>query len=232
MNCIIVDDDETSRLVLSNLANKINDLNLLKACENTSEAREVMKTVDIDLLLLDIEMPDETGVEFFETVNSKTDVIFITSQTKHAVRAFENDAVDYLVKPINLDRLRQAVEKAKRRRNSAEPSTGIGNDQYLFVKNKDQLEKIRYSEINYIEATNGYVTFYTVHKNIVTNGVLKKIEEKLDKNHFVRVHRSYMVNINKITGYDAESVKIGTTKIPLSRMYKKDVMGRLNNLTI
>lgn len=232
MNCIIVDDDETSRLVLSNLANKINDLNLIKACESTSEAREVMKNVNIDLLLLDIEMPEETGVQFFESIKSNTDVIFITSQTKHAVKAFEHDAVDYLVKPINLDRLRTAVEKAKRRRTSgAEEAVSI-NDKYLFVKNKDMLEKVFYKDIKYIEATSGYVTFFTTNKDIVTNGVLKKIEEKLDKKHFVRVHRSYMVNINKITGYDAESVKVGSDSIPLSRMYKKDVISILDNLTI
>lgn len=232
MNCIIVDDDETSRLVLSNLANKINDLNLIKACANTTEAREVMKNVDIDLLLLDIEMPEETGVEFFESINTKTDVIFITSQTKHAVRAFENDAVDYLVKPINLDRLRQAVEKAKRRRTSSAEEVTSMNDKYLFVKNKDLLEKVFYKDIKYIEATSGYVTFYTVNKDIVTNGVLKKIEDKLDKKHFVRVHRSYMVNINKITGYDSDSVKVGKDSIPLSRMYKKEVITILDNLTI
>lgn len=232
MNCIIVDDDETSRLVLSNLANKIKDLNMIKACANTKEAREVMKNVDIDLLLLDIEMPEETGVEFFESITSKTDVIYITSQTKHAVRAFENDAVDYLVKPINLDRLKKAVEKAKRRRATESEETTSVNDKYLFVKNKDVLEKLFYKDIKYIEATSGYVTFYTSSKDIVTNGVLKKIEDKLDKKHFVRVHRSYMVNINKITGYDAESVKVGGDSVPLSRMYKKDVISILNNLTI
>lgn len=232
MNCIIVDDDETSRLVLSNLANKINELNLIKACENTNEAREVMKNVDIDLLLLDIEMPEETGVEFFESVKTKTEVIFITSQTKHAVKAFENDAVDYLVKPINLDRLRQAVEKATRRITKPQEEKTSLDDKYLFVKNKDLLERIFYKDINYIEATSGYVTFYTGKKNIVTNGVLKKIEEKLDPKHFVRVHRSYMVNINKITGYDSESVKIDSKSIPLSRMYKKEVINILNDLTI
>lgn len=233
MNCIIVDDDETSRLVLTNLISKIEGLNLIKACKNTTEAREVMRNVTLDLLFLDIEMPKETGVEFFDTLTTKTDVVFITSQAKHAVKAFESDAVDYLLKPVNLERLNQAVDKAKRRvKNEKEEQNLSGNDSYFFVKTKDQLEKIFYRNIKYIESSSGYVTFYNIKKNILVNGTLKRVEEKLDNKQFIRVHRSYIINLNRISGYGNDFIEIDSTKVPLSRLYKKEVVDILEKLTI
>ena len=233
MNCIIVDDDETSRVVLTNLISKIIDLNLIKACKDTKEAREVMKNVTLDLLFLDIEMPNETGVEFFDSITVKTDVIFITSQTKHAVKAFESDAVDYLVKPVNLDRLTKAVDKAKRRHlNENEDGTTSSNEDYFFVKTKDQLEKVFYKNIKYIESSSGYVTFYNNSKNLLVNGTLKRVEEKLDSNNFIRVHRSYIVNLNRISGYSSDYIEIDSVKVPLSRLYKKNVVEILEKLTV
>jgi DNA-binding LytR/AlgR family response regulator len=232
MNCIIVDDDETSRIVLSNLVNKIEGLNLITVCSNTDEARKVMKDITVDLLLLDIEMPKETGVELFESIKTNTDVIFITSQTKHAVRAFENDAIDYLIKPTNLDRLKKAITKAKRRRDKNSTVNNIQNQEYIFIKKKGQLTKVFYKEILYIEATSGYVSYYLNDKKILVNGVLKRVEEKLDPKCFIRVHRSFIVNINKITAYHSESVNVGDKSIPLSRMYRKDVAKVLNKLMV
>lgn len=230
MNCIIVDDDETSRIVLSNLVSKIDELNLITVCSSTNEVRDVMKNTKVDLLLLDIEMPEETGVELFESIKTDTDVIFITSQTKHAVRAFENDAIDYIIKPTNLDRLKKAIHKAKRRRENKPSTPGISNQEYLFIKDKGQLSKIYYRNILYMEATGGYVSYHLTDKTILTNGVLKQVEEKLDTNHFIRVHRSFVVNINKITAFHSESVNIGNRIIPLSRKYRKHVTEKLNEL--
>lgn len=230
MNCIIVDDDETSRIVLSNLVNKIGSLNLITTCINTNEARKLMKSIDVDLLLLDIEMPDETGVEFFESLSTNTDVIFITSQTKHAVRAFENDAIDYLIKPINLERLKKAITKAIRRRTKVEEEHV--KDDFIFIKQKGVLTKVYYSDIIYIEATQGYVKYHLKNKTILTNGTLKKIEEKLNSAIFIRVHRSFLVNINMITAYHTDTVTVQKTEIPLSRMYRKEVSNKLNNLII
>lgn len=230
MNCIIVDDDETSRIVLSNLVNKIKNLNLITACSSTNEARKIVQNVNIDLLLLDIEMPEETGVEFFESLSTNTDVIFITSQTKHAVRAFENDAVDYIIKPVNLERLKKAVNKAVRRRSKTEDESP--KDDFLFIKQKGMLNKVFYGEIMYIEATEGYIKYHLKDKTILTNGTLKKIEDKLNPQLFIRVHRSYLVNINMITAYHTDTITVQKTTIPLSRLYRKEVATKLNNLII
>ena len=230
MNCIIVDDDETSRIVLSNLVNKIGSINLITTCSSTSEARKLMESISVDLLLLDIEMPEETGVEFFESITSDTDVIFITSQTKHAVRAFENDAVDYIIKPVNLDRLNKAIKKATRRRTKTEEESTPEN--FLFIKQKGVLTKINHNDILYIEAAQGYVKYHLKDKVILTNGTLKKVEEKLNSLVFIRVHRSFIANINMITTYHTDSITIQKTNIPLSRLYRKEVSSKLNNLII
>lgn len=230
MNCIIVDDDETSRIVLSNLVNKIKNLNLITTCSSTNEARKIVQNVNIDLLLLDIEMPEETGVEFFESLSTNTDVIFITSQTKHAVRAFENDAVDYIIKPVNLERLKKAVNKAVRRRSKTEDESP--KDDFLFIKQKGMLNKVFYGEIMYIEATEGYIKYHLKDKTILTSGTLKKIEDKLNPQLFIRVHRSYLVNINMITAYHTDTITVQKTTIPLSRLYRKEVATKLNNLII
>ena len=158
--------------------------------------------------------------------------IFITSQTKHAVKAFENDAVDYIVKPTNLNRLKAAIEKAKRRRENNEPSFINPNSEYLFIKEKGKLIKVFYSEIQYVGATNGYVSFYLENKEIITTGVLKKVEDKLNTKQFIRIHRSYIVNINKITAFDSDEISIGNKTIPLSRTYRKEVSKRLNDLMV
>lgn len=229
MNCIIVDDDETSRIVLSNLVNKIEGLDLITVCASTNEARKIMESINVDLLLLDIEMPEETGVEFFESITSDTDVIFITSQTKHAIRAFENDAIDYIIKPTNLERLKKAINKASRRREKQEKEVSADNE-FLFIKQKGLLTRIYFNEIIYIEAAEGYIYYHLKDKVILTNGTLKKVEEKINKDVFIRVHRSFLVNINKISAYHTDSITINKKQIPLSRLYKKDVSAKLNNL--
>lgn len=189
-----------------------------------------MQNINIDLLLLDIEMPEETGVEFFESLSTNTDVIFITSQTKHAVRAFENDAVDYIIKPVNLERLKKAINKATRRR--SKPEDESPKDDFLFIKQKGTLNKVFHGEIIYIEATEGYIKYHLKDKTILTNGTLKKVEEKLNPQLFIRVHRSYLVNINMITAYHTDTITVQKTVIPLSRLYRKDVANKLNNLII
>ena len=229
MNCIIVDDDETSRFILSNLVKKIDGTYLVGSCKNTIEARQLIEEKEVHIVLLDIEMPGETGIEMFEKMSGNIDVIFITSQVKHAISAFENDAVDYIVKPVDLNRLNKAFDKAKRRLISNEEE----NDQeFIFIKEKTTFEKIFLKDIKFIESSQGYVTFYTTYKKVTMNGTLKKIMDKLNSDQFIQVHRSYLININKVTKYVADSIYVGDTELPLSRMYKKDVVSFLDKITL
>jgi len=225
ISCIIVDDDETSRFILTNLVNKNDDLKFIKACSNTREARDIIENQDIDLMLLDIEMPFENGVDMLSTLDKKPNVIFITSQTRHAIKAFEFDAIDYIVKPIDLDRLNEAVVKAKRRIFGV-PQEVIPdkNEEFMLIKKNRETQKFPYSSIGYIEGSSSYVTYCTTSGKITTTGILKQIEETLNPNVFVRIHRSFIVNINKIDRISSQEVVVRNKELPLSRKYKKEVL--------
>ena len=230
--CIIVDDDETSRFILTNLVNKNEDLQFIKACSSAREARDVIENQDVELMLLDIEMPYENGVDMLTKLDKKPNVIFITSQTRHAIKAFEFDAIDYIVKPIDLERLNEAVEKAKRRifgvPQEVVPDT---NEEYMMIKKNRETHKFHYSSVDYIEGSRSYVTYSTTSGKITTTGILKQVEETLNPSVFVRIHRSFIVNLNKIDRISSQEVVIRNTELPLSRKYKKGVLEIFKNLS-
>lgn len=232
ISCIIVDDDETSRFILTNLVKKNGSLNLVKACSNAIEAREIIERTDIELMLLDIEMPYENGVDMLEKLEIKPNVIFITSQTKHAIKAFEFDAIDYIVKPVDLERLTSAVDKAKRRIFGTPNPEAIleKEDEFILIKKNRETQKVPYRNIGYIEGSSSYITYCTTEGKITTTGILKQIEETLDPAVFVRVHRSYIVNLRKINKITSQEVVIRNSTIPLSRKYKKDVKEKFDEL--
>jgi len=154
----------------------------------------------------------------------KPDVIFITSQTKHAIKAFEFDAVDYIVKPVDLSRLNEAVDKAKRRLFSENQTAEVENeDEFVLIKKNRETRKIPYRDIGYIIGSSSYITYSTTDGKITTTGILKQVEETLKPNVFVRVHRSYLVNIRKVTKMTSQEIFVRNSVIPLSRKYKKEV---------
>lgn len=223
--CIIVDDDETSRFILTNLVNKNDDLHFVKACSNAMDARTVIETQDVELMLLDIEMPYENGVDMLTKLEKKPNVIFITSQTRHAIKAFEFDAIDYIVKPIDLDRLNEAVEKAKRRIfGTSNESVSDENEEFMMIKKNRETQKFPYRSVDYIEGSSSYVTYSTSNGKITTTGILKQVEETLNPNVFIRIHRSFIVNINKIDKISSQEVVVRNTELPLSRKYRKEVL--------
>lgn len=225
ISCIIVDDDETSRFILTNLIKKKGSLNLIKTCSNAVEARETIEKNEVELMFLDIEMPYENGVDMLERLEHTPEVIFITAQTKHAIKAFEFDAIDYIVKPIDLERLSSAVDKAKRRifGNVNQDQIDSEDEEYILIKRNRETQKVFYRNIGYIEGSSSYITYCTTEGKITTTGILKQIEETLNPEVFVRVHRSYLVNIKKVTKLNSQEVTIINATLPLSRKYKKDV---------
>ena len=232
ITCILVDDDETSRFILTNLTKKNDDLNVIKSCSNAREARDVIESQKIDLMFLDIEMPYENGIDMLEKLESIPNIIFITSQAKHAVRAFEFDAIDYIVKPVDLKRLNSAIEKAKRRifGNRTEAVFENTDEESLIVKKNRVTQKIPYSNIDFIEGSSSYVTYMTSSGKITTTGILKQLEETLNPEVFVRVHRSFLVNITKVSKLTSHEVVIRNEKLPLSRKYRKDVVTIFNEI--
>ncbi len=225
ISCIIVDDDDTSRFILTNLVRKNGSLDLITACSSAREAREIIESTEVELIFLDIQMPYENGLDMLEKLETKPMVIFTTSHTNHAVKAFEFDAIDYIIKPIELNRLSKAVEKAKRRIvGSTEAETKTESDEgFVVIKRNRETQRIPARNVAYIEGSSSYITYATIDQKITTTGILKQIEETLDPDIFVRVHRSFLVNLKKIDKISTQQVEVRNKVIPLSRKYKKEV---------
>ncbi|MCX6182931.1 MAG: LytTR family DNA-binding domain-containing protein [Bacteroidetes bacterium] len=219
MNCLIVDDDRGSAKLIENYISKTNFLNLSATCTSAIEAREFLADNAIDLIFLDIEMPEMSGLDLAETIDKNTQVIFMSAQATYAVKAFEIDVTDYLHKPISYNRFLDSVQRAKRKKDENAVNE-IKSRDHIFVKTDHQLVKIRYNDIKWIEAMSDYVMIYTLSSRYIVLSSLKSIEEKLPPKQFLRSHRSFVVNVDRITSIDDSTVLIEDKSIPLGKTFK------------
>lgn len=226
MNCIIVDDDDISRNLMKQLASQTEFLNVVALCENGVEASRLLAKEKIDLILLDVEMPEMTGLELLKSLRKKPLVILTTSKKEYAVDAFEYDVVDYLIKPVAYPRFIAAIMKAKEIFDS---SRQPGEDS-VFIKTNSVLLKINTSEILWIEALGDYAILNTLKKKYTVHCTLKSIESKLSNDKFIRVHRSFIVPIDKINSIDDTVIVINEKLIPIGAIYKENLIKRLNFL--
>ncbi len=217
INCIAIEDEPLALKKLTGFINKIEYLRLSKTFDNAIEAISYLKGNSVDLIFLDIQMEEFTGIQFLETIKQRLNVIITTAYDKYAVKGYEFDVVDYLLKPFTFERFVQAVEKVSN--NITEKLTPISND-YIFIKTEYRLEKIKVSEILYIEGMNEYLRIVTGDKKIMTLQNFKSMEEMLPKNNFFRVHKSYIVAIDKIESIERNRIKIQNMIIPISDSYK------------
>jgi DNA-binding LytR/AlgR family response regulator len=195
------------------------------------EAYNYLNAVPIDLLFLDIEMPDMTGIELIKKLGNKRPlIIFTTAKKEYAVEAFELNVVDYLVKPLTQSRFLQAVEKANEAMESRKEEMKVEEQSFVFVKDNGVLKRISIDDILFLEAMGDYVKVHTAQKFHVVHATLKSIEEKLPPSKFVRVHRSYIVAINKIDFIQEGTITIGKTTIPVADTHKANLNKRLNLL--
>jgi len=236
MNCIIIDDEATARLIIRQLCTNVPILNVLAEFSNAMEAIKYLNQNEVDLIFLDIHMPDFTGFDFVDTIKNPPKVLLTTSDTKCAIQAFGyNCIVDYLVKPITLQRFQKAIDRVVAKKLSA-PAEALsnqleatsGND--LFINIDRRLIKVDIPSIYLVEAKGDYIHIKTEDKNYTVHSALKKIEEKLPTNLFVRIHRSYIININKIIDIEDNSVLIKKDIIPVSRSNRPELMKRINLL--
>jgi DNA-binding LytR/AlgR family response regulator len=237
MNCIIIDDEATARAIIGQLCSNVKDLNILEEFPNAIQAIKYLNQNEIDLIFLDIHMPDFTGFDFIETLKNPPKIILTTSDSNFAIQAFEYDCIiDYLVKPIAPERFQKAVEKAKDKPNKSSESsvssekieTISGNDLYVNIDRR--LIKIDIPSIYLIEAKGDYINVKTEDKNYTVHSTMKKIEDKLPESLFLKVHRSYIINIKKIVDIEDNSVLIKRDVIPVSRSNRPELMKRLNLL--
>lgn len=231
MKCIIVDDNKMARMALKQLVSQVQGLELIAECNDAAEALDVLNSNGVDLLLLDIEMPGMTGLDLIKKLgNSKPLIIFTTAKKDYAVEAFELNVVDYLVKPIAMPRFKQAIDKAQETLDSNKQEVKVEEQGFVFVKDNGVLKRIAIDDILFLEAMGDYVKVHTPQKFHVVHATLKSIEEKLPSSKFIRVHRSYIVAINKIDYIQEGTISIGKTSIPVADTHKSNLNKRLNLL--
>ncbi len=213
--CIIIDDEELARGLLRSYVDKLDFLELIADFEGPLEAMSILKGQTIDLIFLDIQMPDLKGTDFAKMLGTSTQIIFTTAYSEYALKGFELNALDYLLKPITFDRFLIAVNKMT-------APTAIVADT-ITVKSGYNLHKLKFSDILYIESDNEYVVFHTTGNKIMSHQSLKALEKILDATIFTRVHRSYIVNKKLVTALKGKDLFIGKLKIPVSDSYYEKV---------
>lgn len=227
LNCIVVDDSAIQRLSLVKLIESNNNLNLVAEYKNALEAKNGITNKKVDLIFLDIEMPVLNGFELLDALSNKPQIIFVTGKSEYALKAFDYDATDYLKKPIERERFNQSVDKAM---SNAKGLTDDSDNEseHIFVKSNLKKRKVYLDEIKWIEALGDYVKVVTKDASLVVLSTMKAFEKELPEGHFLRIHKSYIVNLKKIERFDSKHVEIGQELIPLSRNKKANLIEALN----
>lgn len=239
INCIIVDDEQHAIEILKHYVSQTPFLNLAGTSTNPIEALQLVTSQKVDLVFLDIQMPELSGMDFIKAINGKAKVILTTAYSEFALESYELDVVDYLLKPIRLPRFLQAVQKAvKEIENQHEEKHTLdrSEDDYIFVKteSKGKLLKINLDEVDYIEGMKNYVAIYCAGKKTLVYTSMKDLEEKLSKKQFIRVHKSFIIPIQKITGLEGNLLRLKnvTAEILIGENYKADLMEIIRNKMI
>jgi DNA-binding LytR/AlgR family response regulator len=227
LNCVVVDDSSLQRIVITKLVNNHPNLQLVGDFSNAIEAKNCITVNSVDLVLLDIEMPVINGFDFIDGLKLKPQIIFITAKAEYALKAFDYDATDYLQKPIALDRFNSSIKRAidlqqMKRENHEEEG------EHIFIKSNLKKLKIFINKIKWIEAYGDYIKVVTEEDTNLVLSTMKAFEKDLPTGKFIRVHKSYIINIEKVERFNSKFAEIGTTKIPLSRNKKEGLIKALS----
>jgi len=231
MNCIIVDDDSFVRKITEDFVKKTESLTLMYSLSNAVDAINVLgSNENVDLIFLDIEMPEMTGIDFLNALNILPQIIIISSKEKYAIEAFEYDVTDYLLKPFTYSRFCKAVNKALDRQ---EKSRMHAKADEIFIRHNSSLVKLKYTDILWVEAMENYVVINTFEEKYMIHFTMRSIEEKLPLKQFLRVHRSFIVNIGSIHSIVDNMIQIKTidkakNEIPIGKVYKEKLLKALN----
>jgi len=234
MKCLIVDDEPLARGLLESHLSRVEGLQLVKSCENAIEAFTILQQKPVDLVFLDIHMPQVTGIDLLRSLKLKPRVIITTAYREHAFDAYDLDVVDYLLKPILFERFLRSISKIYQLKESPElleknsPPGNSFEEAYIYLKEDREMIKVFLKDILYIESLRDYVKVKTTTKQIVTYQKISYLEQKLPEGKFARVHRSFIVALDKVLSFTASTVKIGTIDIPIGRNYKNEALKALN----
>jgi len=227
MNCIIVDDEPLARAEMEALINEVSSIKILGSFSNAWTALDFLKSNQVDLIFLDIEMPMVTGLDFAVELSGSTLVIFTTAYPQYALKSYELDAIDYLLKPIDKRRLDKAIKKAENYQkllsDNPEKNTVEGNTKdFLLIKSDRRFHRIKFEDIRFVEGLKDYVVIHLASQKLITAMNLKTFHQKLPQDIFLRVSKSYVVNKNYIESFDHHTIYLGTNELPIGEVYKRE----------
>lgn len=227
--CLIVDDEAIARDIIATHLSKITNITVVASCSNAMEAFNTISNHKIDLVFLDINMPQISGISFAKSINKDIKIIFTTAYRDYAVEGFELQAVDYLLKPISFERLLKAVNTYFEvySNQKKESEVRIDTNNFMFTRSDRRMIKIDFNNIFYIESYSDYIKIHLTDKTVVTRETISAIEAKLPKGEFIRIHRSFIVALHKISSFTTEQIVIKNKSLTISRSYKNDVLALL-----
>ncbi|PHS03626.1 MAG: DNA-binding response regulator [Kordia sp.] len=229
LRCVVVDDSSIQRMSIVKLVKEHPALTLIAEYSSAVDTKKGLNDTECDLIFLDIEMPIINGFELLDVLKNKPQIIFVTGKTEYAFKAFDYDATDYLQKPITQERFNLGVEKAlEHHRLKFENNTA--EEEYIFIKSNLKKRKIFINDIQWIEALGDYIKLVTNEESFVILSTMKAFEKEVEEYSFLRIHKSYIVNLKKIKRFNSKFVEINTENIPLSRNKKKLLIEALDNL--
>ena len=237
IRCLLVDDEPLALSVLEKYVNQVVDMKLIASCESALEAFQILQKHQVDLIFLDIQMPELTGLQFLRSLEKAPKVIITTAYREYAFDGFDLDVLDYLLKPISFERFLKAITKYYR---IISPESLLkekiinspaNSDQFILVKEKKSKIKVPFNEILYIESIKDYVKIVMTSRTVITKMFISEIEQVLPDESFLRIHRSFIVPVHKIDSYSVNQVEIGKHEIPIGRSYKNLVVKRLDHPT-
>jgi Response regulator of the LytR/AlgR family len=229
IQCLIVDDEPPARELLASYIDKMDDLEIRGQCSNALEAFAFLQKNPVNILFLDIQMPKMNGLELIKSLQERPRIILTTAYREFAVEGFELDVLDYLVKPISFERFLKSIAKYHQYHTLKQPAAGEDHDSafekaYMYFKVNKDLVKIFLNEIIYIESIKDYVKIVTTNRSIITYQRIGFMEEKLPENRFVRIHKSYIISVDKIVSYNNEEVNVQSVSLPIGRNYKQQFL--------
>jgi len=233
IKALIVDDEPLAQNVIQQYAKKLPQLTIASTCNDAICAHDFLQNNSVDLLFLDINMPKLSGISFLRNLKNAPLVIFTTAYSEYALEGFELDAIDYLKKPFSFDRFCKAVFKAEELLKLKNPSqshtlTETASD-FLFIKSNKKTIKVKFTDIYYIEGLGDYIQIHLADQKIITNLSMKKIISLLPENEFYRIHKSYIISLEKIDLVEGNMVQVNKTKLPVGNSYRQDFMEFINH---
>jgi len=232
--CIIVDDEPLARELIRGHVEKLENFEIIAECSDAMKALNILREKQVDLIFMDIQMPQITGIDFLKTLKHPPKVIITTAYREYALEGFELDVVDYLLKPITFERFLKSVNKFyQMNQEDVQVVAGVSaektaDESFVYIKENKKVVKVRLSEIRYIEGLSEYVQVFTDKRKIITKTSMAQMEEKLPSESFLRIHKSFIVSISKIEAFTAYTIEIQGKELPIGRSFKNAVFSALN----